>query len=247
VAHELTWTADPKSWGWRLDILEQLLACYQDAFSHKLRNQVISIGGLAREIDGELGQRLDGEARAALERLLTVARETGELIQQFAELGRMCRDLEPSTLVDLAAASVEATTLAKVLYPQHRIEYHLQKQMPAVYAPRRPLHQALMQLLRLAAELVGRGTLDPAVDVTVETKPGVAVALHIAGTGRGLSEDELAILFHRLSSGAAAADQGLDLFLVRQAAALWGGGVRLHSEPGRGTTFTLLFAPTDIP
>jgi len=139
--------------------------------------------------------------------------------------------------------------------------------MPTVYAPRGPLHQALFHLLRLAAEQVSLGTLDPAITVTAETKPLEsaaldgpyqlpppptswvaairpleAVALHIAGTGRGLSAEELAKLFQRLSSGAAAADQGLDLFLVRQAAALWGGGVQLHSEPGCGASFTLLFA-----
>jgi two-component system, OmpR family, sensor histidine kinase SenX3 len=245
VAHELSWTVDPESWHWRLDLLEQLLACYQQALGHKLKNQLISIGALTRGLEVDLGSRLDGNARAALEHISTLARETGELSLQFAALGRMCRDLEPSVLVDLAEAVAEEATRVKVLYPQPRIEYHLQKQMPTVYAPRRPLHDALFQLLRLAADLVSRGTLDPAVNLTTETMPKGAVALHIAGTGRGLSEDELAILFQRLTSGAKAADQGLDLFLVRQAAALWGGGVRLYSEPGHGTTFTLLFAAAD--
>ena len=66
--------------------------------------------------------------------------------------------------------------------------------------------------------------------------------MRIAAPGRGLSEEELALLFQRFTSGAIAAEQGLDLFLVRQAAVLWGGGVSVRSEPGRGTTFTLWFS-----
>ena len=65
--------------------------------------------------------------------------------------------------------------------------------------------------------------------------------MHIADFGRGLSGSEFANLFQPFSAGVSSAGQGLGLFVVRQAVALWGGGVRVRSEPGRGSTFSLLF------
>jgi signal transduction histidine kinase len=144
--------------------------------------------------------------------------------------------------VDLTDAVREAATEVKVLVPHRPIEYDLQEKMPVVHVPRQPLHLALVHLLRLAGEPAGDGRV-AAIGVTAETTVQ-GIALHVLGAGRGYSEDELALLFQRLSSGAVAADQGLDLFLVRQAAALWGGGVGVQSQPGRGTTFTLLFSNT---
>jgi signal transduction histidine kinase len=242
MPHEFTWKADPGSWRRRLDLLEQLLACYQQAFDHKLRNQLITIGGRANELELKVGGQLDGEARGHLSRLTHVIKETGELLGAFADLGHMCRDLEPSVAVELTPAVREAAAHAKMLYSQRRIEYDLQEKMPTVCVPRRPLHLALVQLLRLASETTGEQRTAP-LRVSAETT-SQEIALHVAVPGRSLSEEELALLFKRLGSGAVAADQGLEGFLIRQAAALWGGGVRLQSQPERGTTFTLLFAPS---
>jgi signal transduction histidine kinase len=247
MPHEFTWKADPGSWRWRLDVLEQLLGCYQQALSHKLRNQLITIGGLTNLLQLKLDDQLNDETRGYLTRLTNAVGKTGELLGTFADLGRMCRDLEPSCSVALTEAVREAAAEVKMLYPQRPIEYDLQMMMPAVHVPRRPLHLALVHLLRLAGETAGKECTAP-LKVTAETTRDDdgrdGVALHIAETGRSLSEEELALLFKRLCSGAVAADKGLDLFLVRQAAALWGGGVRVQSESGLGTTFTLLFGQT---
>jgi signal transduction histidine kinase len=240
VPHAFTWRADPDSWRWRLELLEQLLACYQQALGHKLRNQLISLGGMANLLELQLADRLDAETRGYLGRLAAVARETGEVMRTLADIGRLCRDLEPSVAVDLTDAVREAATEVKVLVPHRPIEYDLQEKMPVVNVPRQPLHQALVYLLRLAGEPGGDGR-PSAIGVTAETTVQ-GIALHVEAAGRSYSEEELALLFQRLSSGAVAADQGLDLFLVRQAAALWGGGVSVQSQPGRGTTFTLLFS-----
>jgi light-regulated signal transduction histidine kinase (bacteriophytochrome) len=237
MTHELTWTADPDRERRRRDLLDQLLACYQQALGHKLPNQLITIGGLTNLLEHELKDKLDAETRGFLERLVAAARETGDLMRTFADLGRLCRADEPSVSVELAEAVREATAVVKVLYPQRQIEYHLQREMPTVIVPRRPLHLAVLHLLRLIG---AEGAT--AVRITAETTPQ-GVALHVAGAGRVLSEHELTILFQRMSSGSVAADQGVDMFLVRQAVALWGGGVRLQVEPGQGNTFTLLFPP----
>jgi signal transduction histidine kinase len=236
VPHAFTWRADPESWRRRLDLLEQLLACYQQALGHKVRNQLISIGCYTKLLEQDLGDQVPSQVREHLCHVSTLTRETGELVGTLSDLGRLCRDLEPTTLIDLAAAVREAGAAVKVLNPQRSIVYDLQEKMLMVNVPRRPLNLALVTLLRCA----GDGDFT-ALRVTAEAT-AQEIALHIERAGRGLSADELALLFERLTSGAVAIDRGLDWFLIRQAAALWGGGVSLQSEPGHATIFTLWFA-----
>jgi signal transduction histidine kinase len=240
VAHEITWTSDPDPGRRLLDLREQLLACFQEGLGHELRNQFLVIQHyLAVAVEAERGDRRGGETRDELDRLTQLVTKADELTRALAELGRLCREPGPAVAVDLGEAVREAAAHVKVLSPQRVIEYDVQVPMPAVQAPWRPLHKALFHLLRNAVEAVGEG--QPAqVRAAAEATPG-GVALHVSDRGRGLTADQLKRLLSPFPTGAATAGQGLGLFLVRQAAALWGGGVRVRSEPGAGTTVSLLF------
>jgi signal transduction histidine kinase len=239
VAHEITWTADPDPARRRVALREELLACFQQGVGHELHNQLISIQGLARILELELGERLDDETRGYLERCAQLVKKADELSCALADLGRLCRDPGPPVTVDLGEAVHEAAARVKVLCPRHAIEYDFQETMASVNVPWRPLQVAVLHLLRNAVEAAGEGAT-ARVRAATEAAPGGTV-LHVSDRGRGLTADQLGRLFSPFPTGAATAGQGLGLFLVRAAAALWGGGVRVRSEPGAGTTVTLLF------
>jgi signal transduction histidine kinase len=239
VAHEITWTADPDPARRRLDLREQLLACFQQGVGHELHNQLISIRGMAQILELELGDRLDDEARDYLDRFARVVKKADDLASALADLGMLCRDPGPPVAVDLAEAVSEAAARVKVLCPRRTIEYDLQEAMPTVNVPWRPLQEALFQLVRNAVEAAGEGQA-ARVGVSAESIAG-SVALSVSDHGRGMTTEQLKRLFGPFPTGAATGGEGLGLFLVRQAAALWGGGVRVRSELGAGTTVTLLF------
>ena len=240
MAHEITWTAEPDPARRRLDLRDQLLACFQQGVGHELHNQLISIRGMAQVLEIELGGRLDDRTREYLDRFAKVVKRADDLTAALAGLGRLCRDPGPAVAVDLAEAVREAAARVKVLCPRHMIEYDLQETMPTVRVPWWPLQEALYHVVRNAVEAAGDGQA-ARVCAAAGPEPG-GIALHVSDAGRGLTADQLKRLFSPFPTGAATEGQGLGLFLVRQAAALWGGGVRVRSEPGAGTTVTLLFS-----
>jgi signal transduction histidine kinase len=113
--------------------------------------------------------------------------------------------------------------------------------LPAgILSDERRLRQILNNLLGNAVKFTERG----AVRLRVYPK-GDSVAFEVCDTGIGVPKDKHRLVFepfeqadastHRRYGGA-----GLGLSISRDLAALLGGKLSLESEPGRGSTFTLL-------
>ena len=86
-------------------------------------------------------------------------------------------------------------------------------------------------------------TFTGGVRVTVETTDG-AVAVRVADTGIGIpavEQEHLFERFHRVLGARSRSHEGsgIGLALVAELAALHGGDVRVESEPGRGSAFTV--------
>jgi signal transduction histidine kinase len=105
------------------------------------------------------------------------------------------------------------------------------------------LRQILANLLSNAVKFTpegGRITLRGAVD-------GDALVLSVTDTGVGIAPEHQELVFQkfRQTSGTLTREQGgtgLGLSIVRELAKVLGGQVRLHSEVGRGSTFTVRVA-----
>lgn len=71
--------------------------------------------------------------------------------------------------------------------------------------------------------------------------------IDVADTGPGIEENEYGQIFHRFYRGKAGADLpgvGVGLYLVRQIATAQGGYVRVHSQPGQGSVFSMYLPKT---
>ena len=98
--------------------------------------------------------------------------------------------------------------------------------------------EALYNLLDNAAKYTPDGG---AVRVTA-TAYQMFSALHVSDTGPGIPEEEQPRVFHRFYRGAEHAEEegvGIGLYLVRQIAEGQGGYVKVSSQPGAGSTFSL--------
>jgi signal transduction histidine kinase len=120
------------------------------------------------------------------------------------------------------------------------VTYHVEGPLPPL--PVRPgaLHQALLQLLRNAVRSGAPGR-PLRVELSVRRVDG-GVEFRVADNGRGLDEARAARLFEPFTPGEGSDGPGLGLFLVRQLVGDWGGGLRVRSAPGQGTTVAVRVA-----
>jgi signal transduction histidine kinase len=221
----------------RLDRDQRLLACYQQALGHDLSNQLVAIQGFVRLLQVDEGARLTAEGRQYLEHLSAASARAHRLVGGLAQLARLARDEQPAEDVDLAEAAREAVAEIKWLNGDRKVEYHLPQVPVPAHLPRAALHQVLTQLLRNAAQA---GTDRPLRIEVGGRRDGDMVTFWVADNGRGLTLAQQGQLFEPLAGRGAAEGNGLGLFLVRQLVDSWGGTVRVQSEPGQGSTFTVV-------
>jgi two-component system phosphate regulon sensor histidine kinase PhoR len=95
------------------------------------------------------------------------------------------------------------------------------------------LRQALSSLADNAARYTERGT----ITVRAHAQDERHVVVEVVDTGRGLSQEERALVAHRFVRGAGSSDGfGLGLAIAAEATRAAGGELELESEKGRGTT-----------
>jgi signal transduction histidine kinase len=221
---------------------DRLLAYYQQVLGHDLPNLLISVQGLARLIAAENGPRLEADARALLERLAELARRADALSRSTAALGRTCRDTAPSTSVPLVEAVREAVAEVNLLCNGTEVEYDVAGNMPVLTVSRPALHQVLVQLLGNAARAgVSGRTLRVAVSARRSSR---GVELRVSDDGRQIAADAIRRLGEPPTAHSGGPEPGL--FLVRELVAGWGGALHVSSEPGRGTTVTVLFRESTL-
>ncbi len=216
----------------RLEQIERLVGCFQQALGHELPNQLVALQGLARLVEREQGDRMNDEGRSHLLRMADLARRTDEVVRALAEISRLTRDPGPAEAVSLPEAAREAAAEVNLLSSGCSIDYHFDSDASVLRVARRGLRLVLLHLLRNALQ-AGGGRAAPIELGSRRTPDGVE--WWVKDDGRGLPESRQASLFECFAGGA-----GLGLFLVRQIVAGWGGAIRVQSGPGRGTTFTLL-------
>jgi signal transduction histidine kinase len=224
--------------------VEPLLACFQQFTGHDLPNRLVASQGLARLVLAEAGASLHPRTRALLERLADLILQVDADSRRLAELGRLCRDCGLAVPVPLGEVTRQAAEEAFLLSGGRPVEYDVQDAMPAVLAPPLAARRALVELLRNAAAAAPPGRT-PRVRVRADAEAG-RVTCSVADDGPGVPPERMERL-GKVLAGVVDAAEGRGLFLVRQFAALWGGGVRLRSEAGQGLTATLLFRPPASP
>jgi signal transduction histidine kinase len=103
------------------------------------------------------------------------------------------------------------------------------------------MRQILVNLAGNAVKFTDRGAVR--LDVAADVAGGVRVA--VSDTGVGIAEQDRGRLFQpftQLDTGLTRryGGTGLGLYISRRLAELLGGRIELVSEPGRGSTFTLV-------
>jgi heavy metal sensor kinase len=142
--------------------------------------------------------------------------------------------------IDLLQLSEEAIRPLRALADANGVQLAVHGEPHTVQADPQRLHQALTNLIENAIKFTPAGG-----EVTVLTwRAGGEVGVNVVDTGPGIPPEERARIFDRFyradqSRSRASGGSGLGLAICHEIATAHGGSMRVESEVGRGTTFTL--------
>jgi signal transduction histidine kinase len=213
--------------------------------SHELRTPLNSIIGFSEVLLGagnlsEKQHRYAGNIMTGGKQLLALINDVLELAK--LEAGKM--RLHPET-VSLSQVCEHAAALFRDQAEKKNIELKVLAD-PAELPARQDagkLHQILTNLLSNAVKFTpegGRISLKAASE-------GLDLVFTITDSGVGIPKEEQELVFEKFRQAANPMTReqggtGLGLSIVRELCKLLGGDVTLHSEPGRGSTFTVRVA-----
>ena len=211
--------------------------------SHELRTPLNGILGFAQLMAIDRVHPLATDQARRLDSVLRAGRHLLELINDMLNLARIEQEdfsLQRSP-VNLAATLEACFSLIQPLADSAGVKL--------VMPPRRVLWaqgdaRAVEQvLLNLLSNAIKYNRPAGAVQVTL-SRSGLRVQVAVSDEGEGLSDAQQALLFqpfNRLGAEQRRVEgSGLGLVIARELAASMGGELRVHSELGKGSTFTLL-------
>lgn len=171
-------------------------------------------------------------------------RRLSRLVESLLDFGRMEAGARPYRLERLDAGRMVKATVEEFKQETNpanlEIECAVPDEGPAVKADREALAQALWNLLDNAVKYSG----DSAA-VHVEVEAGNPVAIRVRDRGFGIPPSERKRIFRKFVRGSSAKaygvkGTGIGLAMVKHIVDAHGGKVIVESEPGRGSTFTIL-------
>ena len=209
--------------------------------SHELKTPIASVGLLAEALDKAADE--PEQVRRFANRLTTESARLGRLTQEIIELSRLqAQDAlaEPENLSvdDIVAAAVDQS---RVVAEAENITIVIGKKSGArVFGDEALLIVAVHNLVANAVNYSAEGSR---VGVGVRLQKGI-VEITVTDQGVGIQEADLDRVFERFFRVDQARSRhtggtGLGLSIVKHVVQNHGGDIRVWSQPGSGSTFTI--------
>jgi signal transduction histidine kinase len=229
----------------------QLQSDFVSAVSHEFRSPLTSLRGITELLAND---RIADEGRRR-QSYVFLERETGRLqhlVEDLLDFGRMESGrkqyrIEPHDVFGLVRAAV--TEFREEALPGgFQVEMNLDARAAVIEADEEALRRAIRNLLENAVKYS-----PDCRTVWVEGRVNHReVAISVRDRGMGIEPREQRDIFKKFVRGAAAKKAGIKgtgigLSMVRQIVEACGGKIRLESEEGAGSTFTILLPLTGSP
>jgi two-component system sensor histidine kinase BarA len=218
---------------------------FLSTMSHELRTPLNSIIGFSEILLS--ADNLTDKQHRYVANIMTSGQRLLALINDILDLAKLEAGkmrLHPET-VNLAAACEHAVAMFRPQAEKKNIDLKViaDPAGPTVRQDAGKLQQILTNLISNAVKFTPEGGR-----VTVKaTTDGQDLVLTVSDTGVGIAPEEQDLIFEKFRQAANPMTReqggtGLGLSIVRELAKLLGGDVTLHSELGRGSTFTVRLA-----
>ena len=223
----------------QLALLERTKSEFLKVASHELRGPLAVLGGyLSMVEDGSVA-----DPNSVMTILQTKVREMEQLVEKMLDTARLQEgnlelELEAVDLRDIVRHCVRTTRAVRG--GRSAIQLHDINSDVPVLADRGRLQMVIDNLLENAIKF---SPPDGFIDCTVRINRHWAF-VDVRDRGHGIAPEDMAQLFTRFGrpvtkENSHVPGSGLGLYLARELSRLHGGDVRVESQPGKGSTFTL--------
>jgi len=220
--------------------------------SHELRTPLNAIIGYSELLLEEADDRKESGSSSDLLRIKRSGEHLLSLINDILDLSKIeagkmelaCESFVPIDLIEEVIHTIEP--LAKKR--NNLLEVSLGSELGQLYADRIKLRQVLINLLSNACKFTENGNIRLTVN-RVHDADGDHMKIAIQDTGIGIGEEAQSALFEQFKQVDSSRSRkyegsGLGLALSRQFCRMMGGDIQLESEPGKGSTFTVVLPAT---
>jgi len=217
------------------------------SMSHELRTPLTGILGLSEALQLQTFGALSERQAKALRNIEESGRHLLDLINDILDLSKIEAgkfDLQPESC-DVASICQASLQLTKGIAHQKRqtVEFRMEPESIRIVADPRRLKQIIVNLLSNAIKFTPE---EGSLGLEVAGDPaGRTVEISVWDRGIGIAPEDLGKLFKPFTQidGRLArqfSGTGLGLSLVHRMAELHGGSVKVASEPGKGSRFTVV-------
>jgi two-component system phosphate regulon sensor histidine kinase PhoR len=209
--------------------------------SHEFRTPLAAIKAMVETLrdvavdDREAARDFLSRIEVEVDRMTQLVAELTELSR--IETGKAELELEPldiSGLVEEAVAQLRPQAERQKL----ALETSLANDLPAVTADKERLRQVMVNLIHNAIKFNR-----PGGNIRITTRSsGKTVSVEVADTGIGIAREDLPHIFERfykVDKSRAGQGSGIGLAIAKHVVESHGGKIRVESEEGKGTTFTI--------
>ncbi|MGH7797997.1 MAG: sensor histidine kinase [Candidatus Binatia bacterium] len=231
----------------RMEKLEETMRLKRQfvcALAHDIKTPLNVILGHAEILAGAYGGQPDPtEQLSSLKSIRENTNRIVELITDFLTVSKL-EAIKLNSAKDLVQMNVIAEDVVlqqRVIAREKNINLilELDPDLRPILGDTNQLQRVLWNLVGNAVKFTPRGGTITVASRMVEKN----LSIQVKDTGVGIPEEDLAKLFsefQRLKGAATSEGSGLGLFIVKTIVEAHGGCVSAESEPGVGTTFTIL-------
>ncbi len=210
--------------------------------SHDLKAPLVSLQGLAAMLKDDAANKLDGDARLYLDRIVANATKMRNLLDDLLELARVGREDTPVSAVDLDNIINGVTDQLHQILAERSAEVIVTEPLPTVAANPVRLHQVFANLIDNALKYT---PLDrrPRIEIgAVDT--GETWQISVRDNGAGIPpehRDKIFTMFQRLPKGRAMnpTGTGMGLAIISRIVEANGGRCWIADSDEGGTIFCL--------
>jgi two-component system sensor histidine kinase BarA len=245
----------------KLKELDKLKSNFLATVSHELRTPLTSIIGYSEMLESGMAGDLGDEQKEFVETIRSKGEHLLSLITSMLDLGRLeqgsmklkLEPLDPRALVQDVAKTLTPQAAKKNI----KFSVHAAEGLGTIAADAVRLRQVLFNLTENAIKFTPDGGVvhlgatesemesgDGGFGAVLLGAPRRAVAFTVRDTGIGMPEGELSKIFDAFYQidGSATREHGgagIGLSIVKRMTEMHGGEVKVKSEVGKGTTFTV--------
>ncbi len=215
--------------------------------SHELRTPLNAIIGYSEILKEEAEDQGIEAFLPDLDRIEGAGRHLLGLINDILDISKIEAGKTDVYLEDFDVAGlveeVQSIVQPLVAKNNNRMEVNCPADIGSMHSDMTKVKQCLLNLISNSSKFTSDGKLT--IDVSRSKGPdGNLVRFAVSDTGIGMSKQQLGKLFQAFTQADASTTKqyggtGLGLAITKHFCELLGGGIKVNSEPGKGSTFTM--------